>query len=172
MARIEARPFGELLPEGAFLVRNLGGELDLETDEEIAPSAGFHWQPMTTEAQALSGLGSGWDFDLDGAGEGGDADFGTEDGFPRSQVQFVVEVVAFDPEIRVWGEADAEVEIAGGTLANAGAAAAGEAEPLAIADTGRDFDGIIFNLRRFAGSVAVLARAMLEQAGSLAGGAR
>jgi len=144
----------------------------LEHDEEIAAASGFQRQSMTTQAQALSALGSGRDLDLDRAVEGRNPDFGAEDGFPGGQVQFMVKVVAFDPEIRMRGEADTEVEITGGTLANAGAAAPGEAEPLGIVDAGRDFDRIIINLGSLTGSVAALARAMAEQTGSLADGAR
>lgn len=124
MARIEAGALGELLPKGSFLVRDPGRGLDLKDHEEIAAAAGFQRQAVSPKPQAMPPLGTGGDFDLERAGEGRNGNRRSQHGFPRGEFEFVVEVVAFDLEVGVGGEADAEVEISGGTAADAGLAAA------------------------------------------------
>jgi hypothetical protein len=56
MAWVEARSFGELLPQGTFFFGDLRGGLELENDEEIAAAAGFERQPMRAKAQSMTTL--------------------------------------------------------------------------------------------------------------------
>jgi hypothetical protein len=89
---------------------------------------------VAAKAETLASLGAGWDFNLDGTGEGGDRGGGAKNGFPRGEIQFVIEGIANNPKVGVWRESDAQVKVAGRALAGATGAVAGEAEPLAVSN--------------------------------------
>ena len=122
---IEAGGPREFLPEFAFFGGDFLGRLDLENDEEIAASTGFQRQSVAANPETLAALGTSRDFDLDGAGESGDGGGGAENGFPWGKIQFVIEGITFDPKVGVGCEPNAQVKVAGSSVAGADGAVAG-----------------------------------------------
>jgi hypothetical protein len=122
-----------LFPERAGFWREGFGEGDVESDEEVAAFAGFGFgEPAAADAELVGVLGALGDAEADGAVEGADEGFGTEDGVPWGDLEVEEEVWAVGGEVRVGGVADAEVEVAGGCAAGAGFAFAGDAETAAV----------------------------------------
>ena len=63
-------------------------------------------------------MSPGRDLDIDGAIQRRNGDVGAENSFPGSDRHFRDEVLAFDFEIGVFGQADAEEKIASGSATN------------------------------------------------------
>lgn len=130
-----------MFPERAGFWREGFGEGDVESDEEVAAFAGFGFgEPAAADAELVGVLGALGDAEADGAVEGADEGFGTEDGVPWGDLEVEEEVWAVGGEVRVGGVADAEVEVAGGCAAGAGFAFAGDAETAAVGSAWGDAD--------------------------------
>jgi hypothetical protein len=74
-----------LLPEGAFGLGGVGGDFNAELDDEVATATVLEREALRADAETLTVLGPRGDFDIEGAVESGDRDFGAEDGFPRGE---------------------------------------------------------------------------------------
>ena len=123
----------ELFPERAGFWGEGFGEGDVESDEEVAAFAGFGFgEPAAADAELVGVLGAYGDAEADGAVEGADEGFGTEDGVPWGDFEVEEEVWAVGGEVLVGGVADAEVEVSGGSAAGAWFAFAGDAETAAV----------------------------------------
>src|SRR6266536_1312628 len=130
------------------------GHLNMKNDVQIAASPFAQRQAMSANAHLLGVLGAGRDFDADPAAEGGYRHLGAEHGFPRGQVQLEIQVIAVHAVVGMLGETHAQKQVAGGTAADPGFSAAGQAQALTFADSGGNLDLIILD---FAGLPAALA---------------
>src|SRR5437879_5199311 len=133
-ARIEARFFGELFPEFAFGVADLGWGLNYGLDDEISGIAFATRQATASDTEFLSILRAGRNADVDTAIEGGDCDACAEDGFPGREWRFVDEVVILDLEVGMFREVNTQIKIASSTTAGTKFAATGHAQPLSFSD--------------------------------------
>lgn len=104
---------GEFLPEFAFTRFGFVGDLDFDADEEVGVFHGRVGEAFAANAEFVAGLGPRWDFDADLAVESGDGEGSAENGFPGSKLEIACELTSFDPELRVGGVANLEVEITG-----------------------------------------------------------
>ncbi len=97
-------------------------------------------EAASAHAEFLAALGSGGDFDVDPAIEGGHGNFRAQHRLPRREFRLVNQVVAVHVKVGMFREPDAQVKVAGFAAAAAGFAAPGHAQLLALGDSGRNFD--------------------------------
>ena len=115
--------------------------MDGEGGIEIAAVAGIPLgQATAADAELLTIFAAGGNAECDRAIERGDAEFRAEHGFPRGDIELVIEVVAFGVEIRMGGVADAQIEISSRSTARAGLALGGDPDAFTIGDAQRDAD--------------------------------
>ncbi|MDQ0713305.1 hypothetical protein QFZ55_002757 [Streptomyces luteogriseus] len=135
---------------------SLVGGGDLDVDDEVAASAAAQVRDApAVQRDGLAGLGARADVDLLHAVERLQRHLRAEGRRRHGDRHRAVQVVAAPLERAVRQLVDLDVEVTGRTAAGADLALAGELDPRAVVDTGRDLDR-----ERAAGADAAVARAL------------
>src|SRR4051794_11403228 len=132
----------ELAQQLFLLVIEVAGRLDVEVDIEITPTdaAGQVRHAVRTQREHRAGLRPGLDLERLGAVERLDVDGGAERGGRHRQRHVAVQVVAVAGEDRVLPLADLDIEVARRATTRAYLALAGQPQPHAVVDAGRNLD--------------------------------
>ena len=94
-----------------------------------------------------------------------------EGGFPRGEIQVVIQIAALDAKIGMAGQADAQEKVSRRAAAFPGFALAGDAQALAVADAGGDFHLVSLGEGNLARAAAVGTYAPAFGPGAVAFGA-
>ena len=124
--------------------------------------------PRPAQDAHLARLRARVELELDRAVERLDADRGADGGLDDRQVDLREDVVSLADEALVGADAHADVDVAGAAAERARVPLAGEADPLAVVDAGRDVDLELALLERAPRAVARLARMLDDAAGAAA----
>src|ERR1035437_1432556 len=95
-------------------------------------------EAASAHAKLLAALGSGGNFDVHAAIEGGNGNFSSQHRLPRGEFRIKNKIVAVHVKVGMFRETDAQVKVAGFTAAAPGFAASGHTQLLSLGDSGRN----------------------------------
>src|SRR5262249_35190182 len=143
---------GELFPEFAFGIAHIAWHFDGCFNDEIALCSLALRQTAPADAQLLAGLRAGRDTNVNAAIQRRNGNVSAENGFTRSESGSVSEVVIFDFEIGMLGEANAQEKVASLAASRAGFASSGDAQTLTFSNSGRNLDLVSIGFCNLAGA--------------------
>src|SRR5258705_10717383 len=112
--RVESGCAAQFLPKRAFFLADLLRHLHIGDNIEIAAFAALAFrQTLPAHTQLLAIVGAGRNAHFYPAAERGDCHGGAEHSFPRREVQIVIEICVARAEIRMRGQSNSQVKVAG-----------------------------------------------------------
>src|SRR5262249_38082170 len=159
---------GELLGRLALLLGELLRDLDLQPVADVPASLALRpRRPLAAQALDRPVPGPRCDLDLLGSVQGRDLDRAAAQRLRDRDRDGHLEVAVVEaPEDRGRGDVGGDVEVAGRTAARPGLALAGEPDPGAVLDPGRDVDPVALGLLGEAGAAAGRAGVLDDLAGA------
>src|SRR3954465_14679939 len=98
---------------------------------------------------------SSWrDFDVHGPVQRRHRNTCAQNGLPGSQLRFILQVMAFNLKVRMFGEPNPQIQIAGGSPALPGFTTARYSQPLTISNSSRNFYLVGIGFRHLSGAAA------------------
>src|ERR1017187_9939431 len=141
---IRGRFATELFPQGALAFPDAFGNLDVQDDEQVAPSSASLRDAFPTQSEALVVSRAGGDLQIRLPVKQRHRDGGPQHGIPGRNIQVGIQVVLLNPVTGMFRKAETQKQVPGLSIARASFTLAAQAQELSFVNAGGNFHLIGF----------------------------